>query len=236
MGFLTVLRIILAIINIIVNLLGFLFSIVIIAIGIVGLVVLNFFFTNMNQNLLYYNVGFSLYLAIGVIACLFTVAAIVGSYMACCPSSKVVKIIAVCLLGVHLAAFVVVFILALAGVIVAFVYRDQVADSFVMVMNDAINESYSLDFNTTQVAVTFLQTTIGCCGVNGPADFLTYPGYTNVTTYLPPGCCDNDTLICTVAHRNRGCRLRTDHTGTAHQLLQRYRRCRCVRTRWSSSF
>ena len=196
MGFLTVLRIILAIINIIANLIGFLFSIIIIVIGIVGLVAINFFFSGMNEDLLFYNVGFSLYLAIGVIASLFTIAAIVGSYMACCPSSKLVKIIAVTILSVHLIAFVIVFILALAAVIVAFVFRDQVATSFVGVLNRAINESYSLDFNTTQVAIALIQSTIGCCGVNGPSDFLAYPGYTNVTTYLPPGCCDNDTITC----------------------------------------
>ena len=197
MGFLGVIRIILAIFNILANLVGFLFTVVIIVIGIVGLVAINFYFSGMGQDLLFYNVGFSLFIAVGVIASLFTVAAIVGSYMACCPASKVVKIIAVFLLTVHLVAFVVVFIMALAGVIVAFVYRDLVATNFVAGLNNVINESYSLDFNTTQAVVTVLQSTVGCCGVNGPSDFLTYPGYTAVTTFLPSECC-NGTLLCSI--------------------------------------
>ena len=209
MGFLGVLRILLSVINIIANLIGFFFAIILIVIGILGLVFFNYFIDTMSDNLLYLNVGFSLYIAVGVLCSLFAVAAIIGSYLACFPANTIIKSIAVFLLVAHLIAVTVVFILAFIGVILAFVYRDFIATEFVGALNTVINESYSLDANSTQTFIAAIQTTLECCGINGAADFMTYPAYTaKYGSVLPPGCCDNiiDVLNCTVANaRDTGC-------------------------------
>ncbi|KAI6650259.1 hypothetical protein LOD99_5938 [Oopsacas minuta] len=206
MGFLAALRILLAVINIIANILGFLFSVIIIAIGVVGLVRLNLFFSgNLSENILFFNVGFSLCVAVGVIAVIFTVAAIVGSYLAYCPANGVMKGIAVCFLSAHLIAFVVVFLLALAGVVVAFVFSNNVANNLIPVLNSAVNESYMEEFDLTQTAVIAIQSLVGCCGVTGPGDFAEYPGYN--TSYLPQGCCNSTVILCTEAEATeaQGC-------------------------------
>ena len=209
MGFLDVMRVLLAIINVIANLIGFFFAIILVVIGIVALVFFNFFIDTMSDNLLYLNVGFALYVAVGVLCTIFAVAAIIGSYLACFPANTVLKSIAIFFLATHLIIITVIFILGLIGVILAFVYRDIVANQFVGLLDRVINESYALDANSTQIAVSALQTTLMCCGVNGPADFAKYPAYTmEYWSVLPPGCC-NDTVpitSCTVANaRQNGC-------------------------------
>ena len=209
MGFLDVLRVLLAIINVIANLIGFLFAVVLIIIGVVGLLFFNYFIATMSDNLFSYNVGFSLYVAIGVLCSVFTVAAIIGSYLACFPANSLIKTIAIFFLVAHLVAVGVVFILGLAGVILAFVYRDLIANEFVGVLNRFVNESYRVDANSTQISISTIQITFECCGVNGPADFMTYPAYTAAYwSILPPGCCNSSVpvLNCMVSNaRQNGC-------------------------------
>lgn len=199
MGFSDVLRIILAVVNIIANLLGFIFGGILFAVGIVGLVFFNFFSSQARDAILYLNAGFGIFVAVGFLFLLFAVFAIVGSYLACCPKNKAMKCIAIFLLSADLAALTVILILEIVGVILAFVLRDQITENFVSVLSQGVNQSYSTAPNETQLAIISIQSAFGCCGINSAADFSGYTGYPT-GEFLPPGCC-NSTFesACTLA-------------------------------------
>ena len=195
MGCLDVLRIVLAVINILVNGIGFLYGLALVVQGIAGLLIFNSLELVVDtEHLLFYNLVFSLYTTAGFLLILFSIAAAVGSIMACFPNSRGIKMFAAALLVIDLIALILVFILGVAGVIYVYVSRDTITDTFVSAINSAVNESYSLIPNQTHVFMSYLQRYLTCCGINGPQDFNTYP---NITT-LPDGCCATGTT-CTPA-------------------------------------
>ena len=198
MACLDVIRVILATINVLVNGLGALYGLALIAQGVACLILFNVIevFSD-SEHLVLYNIVFFIAIAIGVVLLLFSVVAITGSCLACCPINRCLKMTAALILAVDLIAVILVFLLGIACVILIFQYRDAIATELVPILNKALNESYTLSPTKAHASIVALQEALGCCGISSPADFATYPDYP-YGDILPDSCCDADTFICTV--------------------------------------
>lgn len=200
MAVLNVVKIILAVINVIANIVSSIFGIVLIGVGITGLLFFNFLGLT-SESVIIYNSEFGLFIAIGFFLCLSALFEIFGSLFACFTNNRIVKTIATFLLAVGLIILVIAFILDFSGLIVGFVLRERIISDFVPLVNEAVNSSYSKSPNETQLFIENLQIEFGCCGINGPEDFSDYPGYQD-QGFLPTSCC-NDSIangMCTVAN------------------------------------
>ena len=204
---LDVIRIILASINVFVNGLGALYGLALIAQAVVFLILLNVIeiFSN-TGHLALYNTIFFICIAIGVLLLLFSVVAITGSCIACCPNNTCLKVTSSFILVTDVMAVFVVFLLGITGVVLIYQYRDRISTELVPLLNMTLSESYTADANSTHLTVVAIQEAIGCCGVSSPSDFATYPAYP-LGEILPDSCCEANTVSCniTTAQNGIGC-------------------------------
>ncbi|KAI6650258.1 hypothetical protein LOD99_5937 [Oopsacas minuta] len=131
MGCLDIVRIILATINVIINGIGVLYGVALVAQGIAFLVLFNIFGIVTDDSRFYlYNAIFAIFITIGVVLIVFSVVAIAGSCMACCPNNTCLKVLASVILIIDLVVITLVFLLAVASIIIVFVYSDILTDNF----------------------------------------------------------------------------------------------------------
>ncbi|KAH8418883.1 hypothetical protein KR222_009070 [Zaprionus bogoriensis] len=125
----------------------------------------------------------ALLIAIGFI--LIAVATL-GAYGAVKESVMLINLYGVCLF--------LVFILEVSAAIAAFVMQTQVRDMLVRTMNEAV-VNYESDDNV-MTAVDFMQSGLGCCGVDGPDDWKENYSYNKNESHIdsddvvvPLSCC-----------------------------------------------
>ncbi|WP_411023487.1 tetraspanin family protein, partial [Salmonella sp. s51228] len=102
--------------------------------------------------------------------------------------------------GIAIGGLIVLFIVELAGVILAFVYSDFLAGNLSEVLSEQLNDSYSQFPNQTQEFLGVLQTQFSCCGVNNGSDYATYTGFVMNFVCLPDGCSNGTTQCATISN------------------------------------
>ena len=201
-------RIILAITNIITNLLILALALVVLIVGILGIVFVN---TSLSASefIIYINTLFILVILIGAFITLICLLGIIGSLAAYSSNNKLLKIVSICMLVFSVCGMVLVLIGEITGVVLAFNFRSDVTDRISDALLTILTDTFTNNPSTVDDLIVPIQTLFDCCGVTGPDDYENITGIgANMT--LPEGCCRSLFPGCTLStgsstYRTDGC-------------------------------
>lgn len=184
------------------NLVAFVGGVAVMAVGIWTLVDQNHFSAIVGHHL--YSSAAIMLLVSGVI-----VAAI--SFAGCYGAVKAIR----CLLIIYFVVVFVIFVLALAGGVVAYVFRDMVGAHLESRMTDTLAR-YDTD-KVVKDTWTTAQRELRCCGVREPQD------WDGKAAEFPTSCCTKDTVDsnqCSASTSYQtGCKDKVDQFVRSHALV-----------------
>lgn len=186
MEFSAVYRIILAVLNIIVNLFILMLGMAVLAIGIAGVVLVNQL--NASAFILFFNTAFGLVIAIGLFIAIVSFFSIVGSYTSYASGNKALRGVSICLLVIAVCGMTIVLLCGIAGVVLTVIYQSFITMRFTSGLLALFNDTLVNNPSSIEEIIVTLQVTFKCCGVNGPSDYANIPTIGN-NTALPGGCC-----------------------------------------------
>eukprot|EP00800_Vazella_pourtalesii_P005690 TRINITY_DN1673_c0_g1_i2.p1 TRINITY_DN1673_c0_g1~~TRINITY_DN1673_c0_g1_i2.p1 ORF type:complete len:257 (+),score=41.73 TRINITY_DN1673_c0_g1_i2:83-853(+) len=100
------------------------------------------------------------------------------------------KIFAFLLIG-YMVVLGIIIVLQVVGVILAFVYHEQVLETLRRDLGPQLIEQYGANDTGVITAVNFIQERLECCGIND-----TYRDFTNANISIPPSCSCSAPATC----------------------------------------
>lgn len=202
-------RVLVTVVYTIANLIILLLGAGVLSIGVVGVVLVNDVFSA-SDYILFANTFFIVVTFIGVFITLLCLLAIVGTYATYCSNeNSVLKGVAICLLVTATSGMLIMLIGQFIGVLVAYIYRAQLEDTFTSSVLTFFDDTYENNPRGIDEVIIPIQKFFDCCGATGPED---YAGISEVglNNSLPEGCCRFVSPNCTLGgdsslYRSEGC-------------------------------
>ena len=202
-------HVILSIVYTFVNLIILLLGAGVLGIGVAGVVLVNDIL-NASDYILYTNTFFIIVTFSGAFITLLCLLAITGTYTTYCSNeNSILKGVTICLLVAVTSGMLIVLIGEIVSVLVAYIYRDQLKDTFTSSVLTFFEDTFENNPRGIDEVIIPIQKFFDCCGVIGPED---YAGISEVglNNSLPEGCCRFVSPNCTLGgdsglYRSEGC-------------------------------